>query len=53
MEQLAKHGLRGVFHEDAFYADVVARAVPAAPSDAARELVATRIYADVAVVGLA
>jgi hemolysin III len=45
VEPLAKPRLRGVFHQYAFYAAVVAGAVLVALSDSARELVATWIYA--------
>jgi hemolysin III len=45
VESLVKPRLRGVFHEYAFYAAVVAGSVLVALSDSARELVATWIYA--------
>jgi hemolysin III len=45
VEPLAKPRLRGVFHQYAFYAAVVAGTVLVALSDSARELVATWIYA--------
>jgi hemolysin III len=45
VEPLARPRLRGVFHQYAFYAAVVAGAIAVALSDSARELVATWIYA--------
>lgn len=45
MDALPKPRLRGVFHEYAFYAALVAGTVLVALSDSARELLATWIYA--------